>query len=124
MTKPVPLPPAELLREKFAYNPLTGELLRKNGKRAGTKRPNGYHQVTVGGRVYKQHRVIWKWIHGADPTGVVDHIDDNPGNNTAWNLQDITIRENSSRTQSLQSGLPTGVVRVSRKRGDKFKSTA
>lgn len=124
MTSPISLPPAELLRDKFAYNPFTGELFYRNGRKAGTKRPNGYYQVNVEKRIYKQHRIIWKWIYGTDPVGVIDHIDDNPGNNRAWNLQDINIRQNSSRTKVAKTGLPVGVARVKRSKGDKFKSTA
>ena len=94
MPQPKPLPPVELLRELFEYNPHTGVLInrvrrsnRLPGERAGTRRPAGYWLVGVGGKMYLLHRVAWKWWFGEEPEDFLDHKDTNPENNAIHNLR-------------------------------------
>jgi hypothetical protein len=61
--------------------------------------PNGYYYVVMsvnGNRVSRTvHSIIAECFVGERPCGlVVDHIDGNPHNNNASNLQYITQREN------------------------------
>ncbi|SRR6187397_3151000 len=102
------LPPADLLRECFDYDPASGVLtwkirprrhfdnantwMRCNkhfaGKEAGTvDKVKGYRHVSVEGQDYKAHRVIWKWMTGVDPRVEIDHIDGDCANNRWSNLR-------------------------------------
>jgi hypothetical protein len=107
MTKAKPMPPLELIRGLFAYNPQTGILSWrisrtgsvKVGQAAGSVTSTGYLAVgvTTEGkqRIYKAHRIIWYYVTGIDPIEkVIDHIDGNPLNNALNNLRLATIAEN------------------------------
>lgn len=61
---------------------------------------NGYMQVTIprinGGRPIGVHRLVAHAFHGECPDGnCVDHIDSDPSNNRADNLQYVTPSENT-----------------------------
>ena len=70
----------------------------KAGSTAGSQGSSGagvpYYQVRVNSNIYLAHRVIWKMTNGKDPDNVIDHIDNNPLNNSVSNLRDVTQREN------------------------------
>ena len=61
---------------------------------------NGYRQVRISGKFYKIHYLVYKYFIGDLPKDygkykmVIDHIDDNRGNNHYSNLQLITHKEN------------------------------
>lgn len=60
---------------------------------------SGYHITQLPGRgTQSVHRLVWKQKYGAIPKNyVVDHIDDNPGNNKIENLQLLTNAENVAK---------------------------
>lgn len=113
-----PLPSLTFLVEAFRLDVETGQLFwrdrpcshfssvrrqkafntKLSGKRADRPKKDGYRFVKFqfGGKkeVFAAHRVIWKLIHGSDPTQVIDHIDRNPGNNRPDNLRDVSLSEN------------------------------
>ena len=97
------LPDQQRLRTVFEYCP-EGRLLwasnhRKDliGRPAGSfSHPFGYCQVSLDGTRYLLHRLIWAWHHG-QPSGVIDHKDQNPRNNRIENLQDVTPAHNNRR---------------------------
>ena len=101
------LPSVETLNELLIVDPssptgLTWKVDRrgtaKAGTRAGSRGSSGagvpYYQVKVNSNIYLAHRVIWKMTNGNDPENVIDHIDNNPLNNSVSNLRDVTQREN------------------------------
>ena len=91
-----PLPAAEDLWELFSYNPLTGNLHRKDTDRASTGvNRRGYGRLSIFDESYSAHRVVWKWIYGQEPKEHIDHIDGNPGNNRINNLREASHVENS-----------------------------
>ena len=102
-----PLPDAQLLWETFSYNPLTGQLYRKDGKPAGHTALNRYIGVSVGNCQYYAHRVIWKWCHGTDPAAMVDHINGVRAANQIWNLRQcnmVQIAANATKHRDNASG--------------------
>ena len=112
MRKVSPMPPCEFLWEKFSYNPLTGELIRRRDEKpVGTQKPEGYWATTVSyeGTVFRcyNHRLIWKWITGEEPSEhlLVEHRDENPSNN-AWN----NLRLTNDRVNRLNDSSKRGYI--------------
>ena len=97
----------ELLNELFEYR--AGNLYRKrNSKKAGTVRPDGYCQIRVGNKFYLTHRLVFLMHYGYLPD-LLDHIDNNPLNNHLDNLQVVTQRENITKSKKINRLLPSGV---------------
>ena len=97
MVAPIKLPPLELLRDKFTYNPDTGVLVHnktyssyiKRGDIAGYKRSDGYIQVKVSGTAYLSHRICYYLQTGTEPN-YVDHINRVRDDNRFSNLTSVT----------------------------------
>ena len=66
---------------------------RKTGKRAGTLHHTGYTQVSIKGKSYNAHRLMFLLYHGWLPE-VIDHIDGNRSNNSIENLRPATWSQN------------------------------
>ena len=50
---------------------------------------------SMGNYDFYVHRVVWAWYHGATTPGlVIDHINNNRGDNRLENLQELTIGDN------------------------------
>ena len=112
MPNHIPLPPIELLNERFEIVPIapsqfgiqSGLIWKVNrrgtaraGSVAGSKKPNRSKQgrfdwrVKVDGRLYTASRLIYFMANGVDPGELeVDHEDWNPMNNNVWNLRLLT----------------------------------
>lgn len=109
MTAPRPIPfTKRQLRELFDYDPETGILRWRVGKRvgwpAGTKGKHGYLYVWIARtRNLRVHRVIWKWMTGDDPEITVDHIDRDRLNNAWANLRLLTWAENARNMEGSRA---------------------
>jgi hypothetical protein len=100
---------AKEVRELFEYNPENGNLtwVKKRkyfsklllGNIAGTLNDNGYRAVTIKGKTYQIHRIIWLYVHGKFPENVIDHINGIKDDNRLCNLRDCTISENNLNTK-------------------------
>lgn len=89
---------ADELRAAFSYCSETGLFVRlSTGRRAGTRKGNGYLHFDVNGRKYGAHRLAWLYVTGEWPAGDIDHIDGVRDNNRFSNLRDV------SRTINLQN---------------------
>lgn len=55
----------------------------------------GYYDITVKGKIYRVHRLIFMWHHGYMPENPVDHRDRNPLNNKIDNLREVSIQCNN-----------------------------
>lgn len=99
------LPPIQVLKEHFDYNPETGELRWKKktharhsikvGDIAGSKRNDGYIKVTLNGKGYMAHRICWALHYGEDPYPyLIDHKRGIEEGNKADNLRKATDSEN------------------------------
>ena len=101
-----PLPPLDLLRGLFTYDPETGQLVRikttssrsVRGSIAGSINRDGYLRVRVESVEYMVHRIVWKLVKGEDiPPGLyIDHIDRDRTNNKIENLRLATDLQNQN----------------------------
>ena len=93
----------ERVRELFEYREdgnLVWRIPRKGivvGTTAGNLSNNGYLRVTVDGRSYLLHRLIWLYHYGYLPEAEVDHIDQCKLRNRRENLREV------SRTCNLRN---------------------
>ena len=99
----------EYLLSIFDYEPETGALVskvdiktgrynnvvkRSAGNVAGGLRPDGYRTISVEGKRYYAHRIIWLMVYGVMPK-YIDHINLNRSDNRLVNLRACTQSENS-----------------------------
>ena len=101
------------------YDPTTGRLIRvSNGRFADSViSAQGYRTVSLQGKRYLAHRVVWALFNGAWPEKgkVVDHRDTNSLNNRVGNLRVVSYGvnlRNLKGSKKRPSGicLPLGVV--------------
>ena len=71
----------------------------------GNMTGSGYFDYSVrkygepGQKIYRAHRFIWENFNGVIPDGmVVDHINENKGDNRLCNLQLLTPQQNSKKS--------------------------
>lgn len=94
----------QLVRSVLKYDPDSGHLVWISkfhnkgivlGSRAGSLVPStGYRSITVFGRSYPEHILIWFHYYGVWPTGQVDHDDQIRDHNWIKNLRDLSFKEN------------------------------
>lgn len=106
----------EQLRRDFKYDPLSpSKLSNSMGKPVGyiskQKRSNDYTysvwKLTYRGKSWFAHRIVWVMHHSTmDESMKLNHIDNNPLNNSIENLEICTQAENNRRT-SLHTGRRT-----------------
>lgn len=90
------------LQELLSYDSETG-ILRwkvkpaKNiavGSVAGHLSKAGYVQVGIDGKLYFGHRIAWALYYNEQPPKMIDHINENKGDNRIENLRSATNAEN------------------------------
>ena len=127
MAKPTTLPSQKKLQELFDYR--DGELYWKEkihpsidlSKPAGYVEKSGYRGIRIEGKVYRAHRLVWKYHYGKDPKEFIDHIDGNRANNNMENLREATKQQNGfNRGPSKNNKL--GIKGVSKHR-NKYAAT-
>ena len=103
------MPPAAVLWEKYAINPLTGEIHSRRRPGLG---PLGHfngrywqinHNTAEQHMRIQNHRLVWKWMTGRDPEHTIDHKDRDRSNNRIWNLRDVdhTVQNRNSSNCKL-----------------------
>lgn len=81
------------------------------GRVAGFNAARGYRQITVKGRKYLLHRLIWLWHEGTWPCGVIDHINQDNKDNRIENLRDVEMSINSQNCK-VAKNTNTGISGV------------
>ena len=70
------------------------------GNRAGKHTPKGYIVVTLLGRNYLEHRLIWLYHCGEWPEDQLDHINGVRDDNRIENLRQVTNQQNQFNKKS------------------------
>lgn len=97
----------------LVYKEDTGSFVyRHNGSPAGFKRESGYVFVSLEGRHWRAHRLVWLYVIGRDPEGEIDHINGDRSDNRIVNLRDVS-REVNAKNLSKGCTNTSGVVGVS-----------
>ena len=82
------------------------------GQIAGSRDSLGYVILNVQRRRLKAHRLAWRVVAGAWPSGVIDHINGDPSDNRICNLRDVTPVDNRQNQRRARSDSTTGVQGV------------
>ena len=87
------------IANELSYNSKTGEFVwlksgagrsKREGQKAGAKRPDGYLTIKVNQKQWLAHRLAWFLHYDEKPPRIIDHIDGNKANNAVENLRDGT----------------------------------
>lgn len=127
--KPKELPPIETLRERFDYNPETGEFRWKKkvaqrtkvGDIAGSRDNKGYWTLRVNNVSYLAHRIAWAMHYGEDPyPHIVDHREGVEKGNAIANLR-LATKSDNNYNMGLRPNNKSGHRGV-HKHGDKWQA--
>lgn len=120
-------PTFEYLHEILSYDPLTGALSNKIKRRQGkaghihtATNSNGYIVLSIKGRQWQAHRIIWFMMMGTWPDFNIDHENTIPTDNTWTNLREATDGQNNAN-RKVSSKNKLGIKGVS-KVGKRFKA--
>lgn len=73
----------------------------KRGTVTGNTNVHGYTVLHVDGTIYYAHRLAWLYVYGYFPENLIDHIDQNKGNNRISNLRETNKFCNAINSGSL-----------------------
>lgn len=60
----------------------------------GVNKIHGYREISIGGKLYKAHRLAWLYMTGEWPKEEIDHINRNRADNRFVNLREATTAQN------------------------------
>ena len=109
----------EKLNSLYDYDPDTGFLVSKKYKnrREHWAKPGNYISVSIDGKSFPAHRLIWMMVYGYWPNEI-DHINGNKQDNRLCNLRNVTALENR-RNKCIQKNSTSGVTGVYWNKWDK-----
>lgn len=81
------------------------------GKIAGSRCSKGYIHVSIANRLCKAHRVIWLWMTGEWPQGLIDHENHVRDDNRWSNLRSVSPLGNS-QNKAVRSDNTSGTAGV------------
>jgi len=104
------------IRKYLSYNPKTGALIstrRSNeGIELGSFDLRGYRRLSINGRIFRAHRIIWFIMTGEEPLDIIDHVNGDGSDNRWSNLREATRIENSRNRKPNASLSHKGVQRL------------
>lgn len=116
--------------EEVKYHPSTGLLSRKKSRgnqRLGsvnlTIDGKGYYRISIKGKRYKSHHVVWLLHYGVFPSQL-DHINGVKTDNRIENLREATTQQNCHYRISGQKKNRVGLPGVTLLASGKYKSQA
>ena len=106
----------ELILKVLKYDALSGTLIWISnlhskraipGRRAGSLvKSTGYRNISLFGRTYLEHQLIWFIYYGVWPSGQIDHINQVRDDNRIANLRDVSKADNArNRSRNPNSKL-------------------
>ena len=96
---------ADRLREALDYDPSSGAFRWREsrsgivggaGSVAGAPDGQGYRQIGIDGRLYREHRLAWMWVTGSWPADDLDHINGDRSDNRIENIRPATRSQNNA----------------------------
>lgn len=122
------------LKKLFIYNPDTGDLIYRKfplhrktepfiiDRKAGYIDDKGYKHVSINGKKYLVHRLIWHIYYGKKPNKPIDHINRNTSDNRIINLRLVT-RQQNCLNRGMNKNNTSGVTGVCwNKQNNKWQS--
>lgn len=93
----------EYLKRQLSYDPETGLFtrIRANGNAhigdiaGNTNSISGYHYISLKGHPRRAHRLVWLYLYGAFPEGMIDHINGIKNDNRLANLRECNRAQNA-----------------------------
>ena len=99
----------EEVEEILEYRPEKGDFLWKvsrgrmqAGQIAGATNFYNYRHISINGKLYKVHRLVWLMEYGELPD-YIDHIDGNGLNNHISNLRSCDMSQNIANSRSSKN---------------------
>jgi hypothetical protein len=110
------------VREVLAYDPETGQFTWRvstgprgvAGARAGTTNLRGYIEISLDGRKYLAHRLVWAHVYGIWPDDQIDHINGDRADNRIVNLRDVPRAINQQNLRRASKYNCSGLLGVSK----------
>lgn len=110
----------------FDFDVTSGIFTRKTSVAKNTKAGDtvgwlngcGYLNVRINRKVYKVHQIVWLYVTGNWPNGVIDHINRIKTDNRFENLRDTTITVNNLN-RDVRKDSKTGIPNVTWRERDK-----
>lgn len=118
----------EILLKIFKYE--NGKLWRRNTFHGNPRTTRGewvemdckerkvaeYSKIQIDGHIYLYSRVLWTFLFGEIPEGmVIDHIDGDKNNNSIDNLRIVSRRKNGQNLQMHREGRLPGTKRYKKR---------
>lgn len=110
---------ADDVRELFDYDPVSGAFRWRSARRrpnlpadltAGTRHSEGYRRVSVKGRLYYVHRLIWAYVHDRWPAEDIDHLNGDRSDNRLCNLREASRSLNNENIRTARSHSTSGML--------------
>ncbi len=83
------------LKALFSYDPTSGNFTNRKTGKSATNIHNGYIRIGIDYKEYYAHRLVFLYMTGEFPQGVVDHKNHVKIDNRWNNLRSVTVQENS-----------------------------
>lgn len=115
------MPTQARLKELFSYSGETGKFTRKVRVSQNTKvgddpgyHDDGYIRICVDGLYWYAHVLVWIYVRGSPPDGMLDHKDRDRSNNRIENLR-LANRAQNKANSAKRKDNTTGFIGVAKR---------